>query len=260
MNKQVHFRRKIYEIGGIKTSVYLEGEGPPLLWLHGAGGLNPQLPFFKALAQRYSLYLVDHPGFGHSERPKWLDSIQDYPYFYRDLLNFFELEQVIVAGHSLGGHIAVELAISHPHRVSKLILFCPAGLYLEEAKRPDTFMMSQEESKRLLFYDQRYAKEMLTSFQSPQAQEIAVKNLTTVALLYWSRNYNPKLPRLLRYIEALTCLIWGREDQIIPLAYGEAYRKHIAGAQLHVLERCGHMPFIEQEETCLQLIDQFIGQ
>lgn len=253
------FSHQTLEIGGVKTHVYQAGSGKPLLWFHGAGGITGITPFFEGLAQRYQVFLVDHPGWGRSERPEWLRDFTDYNYFYRDFLAYFGLERVNLVGNSLGGRIALEFAISHPQHVEKLVLLAPDGLHVDGVKRPDIFILTPEQRARVVFHDQKFADALLARPLSDADHEIAAKNLATQARLSWERNYNPRFPRLLKYVAAPTRLIWGADDRMIPLAHGEEFARHIPGAELHVIKDCGHLPQIEQRDECLRLVEQFIG-
>src|SRR5436305_13851360 len=105
------------------------GRGKPLLYLHGAGATNVWLPFHAQLAARCQLYAPDLLGFGASDRPEWLDTVQDHAVHLLDLLDALDLERVHVAGLSLGGWIAAELAVWASHRLKSLTLIDDAGLY-----------------------------------------------------------------------------------------------------------------------------------
>lgn len=253
------FSSQTFEIGGVKTRVYQAGSGKSLLWFHGAGGITSISPFFERLAKRYKVFLVDHPGWGQSERPEWLRDFTDYNYFYRDFLTYFGLKGVNLVGNSLGGRIALEFAISHPQYVEKLVLLAPAGLHVDGIKRPDIFILPPEQRARVVFHDQKFADALLSREMSEDDHEISAKNLATQARLSWERNYNPRFPRLLKYVEAPTRIIWGENDRMIPLAHGKEFVRYIPGAQLHVIKECGHLPQIEKREECLQLVEEFIG-
>ncbi len=81
------------------------------------------------------------------------------------------------------------------------------------------------------------------------------------ARLAWSPYmHNPSLPRLLGVIDQLpTLLIWGREDRVVPLSAGEAYKKAIAGSKLVVLDKCGHRPEIEQNAAFVREVKSFLS-
>lgn len=253
------FREDLFQIGGVRIHVRRAGSGEPLLWLHGAGGVFRVDPFFEALAEKYCVYLIDQPGFGRSERPGWLRDYSDLNYFYRDFLAHFDLDSVNLVGHSLGGRTALEFAISHPQNVRKLVLIAPGGQYIEGVSRPDVFILNPEQRTRLLFHDQKLADQALARSLSDEEHEMVAKNMATHARLDWEKPYNPRFPRLLRYVNAPTRIIWGADDRVIPLAHGEAYATHISGSELKVIPDCGHLPQVEQKDACLDLIDEFLG-
>lgn len=257
-NEEIVFHNHTVEISGVRTNVYIGGEGRPLLWFHGGGGLTLGVSIHQALAREYQVYLVEHPGFGLSERPKWLLDFTDYNYFYRDFLTYFSLEKVHLVGHSFGGRVAVEFAVSHPHRVDKLVLICAAGLQVPDEKRANLFVMSPEEANQLLFYDAGWTKRFFARERTAEERLVDANNVTTRAILNWRRDYNPRFPRLLKYVEAPTCIVWGKEDEVVGVKHGQVYHEHIRHSVLHVLEECGHMPFIEKEEACNEIVMKFL--
>src|SRR5438105_12931388 len=90
--------------------------GQPVLFLHGGGGLTPWLPFLARLAAKFDVIVPEHPGFGQSEMPTWLDSVSDLANFYLDFLDQLDLHGVHLVGHSLGGWIAADLAVRNASR------------------------------------------------------------------------------------------------------------------------------------------------
>ncbi|MDE0718227.1 MAG: alpha/beta hydrolase, partial [Rhodospirillaceae bacterium] len=83
------------------VSLLRGGSGPPLLFLHGAGGGGIELPFMTRLAERYDLIAPEHPGFGGSDEPDWFDNIHDVAYFYLDFLDRLDLTGASLACMSL---------------------------------------------------------------------------------------------------------------------------------------------------------------
>lgn len=253
------FTEEKVNIGDVSTHFYTAGEGEPLLWLHGMDGITSILPMFEELAKQYKVYLVDHPGFGLSERKedRFCD-FEDYNYFYRDFLDHFSLEKVHVVGHSIGGRMAVEFAISHPHRVDKLVLIAPSGLLVDGVKRSDIFIVQPEDRPSYFFHSSKYINEAKNYDKNDTEKSMEVKNLTSTVRLTWERDYNRKFPAQFRYITAPTCIIWGENDKMYPVQHAEVYERNIHTATLHVLENCGHMPHIEQSEKCTAIIEQFL--
>src|SRR5215470_10542621 len=98
-------------VRGCNVGLMRGGAGQPLVILHGASGAGTWLPFMRSLADSYDVIVPEHPGFGVSDTPDWLDTIHDLAYFYLDFLAALDLDRVHLVGVSLGGWIAAEIAI-----------------------------------------------------------------------------------------------------------------------------------------------------
>ena len=98
-------------VRGCNITVMRGGAGRPLLFLHGAGGAGTWLPYMADLAARHDVIVPEHPGFGASDTPDWLDTIPDLANFYLDVLDQLDLKNVDLVGHSLGGWIAADLCL-----------------------------------------------------------------------------------------------------------------------------------------------------
>src|SRR5690348_9010272 len=116
------------EIAGRKTQLTRGGSGPPVLYLHGALGESDWFPLVDLLAEKHTVYLPAHPGFATSEGLETIDTMQDLAWHYVDLLTSLGLSRVPMVGFSLGGWLAMELAILRPELVGPLTLICPAGV------------------------------------------------------------------------------------------------------------------------------------
>jgi pimeloyl-ACP methyl ester carboxylesterase len=85
------------------------------------------------LAQRFDVIVPDHPGFGGSEAPTWIDDISDLAYCYRDAIEVLGLPGVHIVGQSLGGWIALEMAVRSTQGLRSLTLISPAGIHAKES-------------------------------------------------------------------------------------------------------------------------------
>src|SRR5215831_7276782 len=141
-------------IRGCNIKLMRGGSGPPLLFLHGAGGAGAWLPVMQALAEKFDVIVPEHPGYGASDTPDWLDSIHDLAYFYLDFLDELDLDRVHLVGISIGGWIAAELAVRDTHRLASLTLADAAGIHLPGVAQVDTFLSTDEQRIRDFFYDQ----------------------------------------------------------------------------------------------------------
>ena len=143
-------RHEHLTIAGTRLHLQSAGDGPPLLYLHGANGVA-WLPGHDLLAERCRVLLPEHPGWAEDELAGGLEGIDDLVYFYLDVLDALGLERVHLVGHSLGGWLAAELAVTQPHRFWTTTLVDAAGLWLADTPMPDLFALSPAESARLWF-------------------------------------------------------------------------------------------------------------
>lgn len=254
-------RESFETVNGCKTRLMRAGSGEPLLFLHGARGASAWLPFMETLAQRYDVIVPEHPGFGGSDTPPWLDNVGDLAYFYLDLMHQFGLSDVHLVGASIGGWIAAEIAVRDCHPLKALVLSAPAGIHVKGVPKGDTFLWSPEEAVRNTVHDRALAEKMLAQPLSDDEQTIQMKNRLTMAKLAWQpRLYNPDLHKWLHRIAVPTLIIWGDDDRLLPPAYGPAFAKLIPGSRLEVIADCGHLPQVERADEWTGRIVAFIEE
>jgi len=245
-------------VHGCAVSVKRAGTGEPLLFLHGARGAYRWLPFMADLAERFDVIVPEHPGFGESETPDWLDTIGDLAFFYLDFIRALNLRRVHLVGTSLGGWIAGELAVRSTRDLATLTSVAPAGIHIKGVAMGDIFLWSTETLTRNLFADRDLAEAALAMPVSESEQDLLLKNALTTAKLAWQpRLHNPHLAKWLHRIDVPTLILWGDQDKLIPPVYGPAFRDLIPGARLEVIERCGHVPQLEQRERFVAAVARF---
>src|SRR5882757_11557613 len=115
-------------VAGIDFDLYERGQGAPLLYLHGGGGIGLDIPFLDRLARERRVIAPSHPGFGKSSLPDWLDSVDDIAHVYLELMDRLSLTRADVIGFSIGGWIAADLATKVPERIGRLVLIGPVGV------------------------------------------------------------------------------------------------------------------------------------
>lgn len=244
-------------IEGCKTHILRAGQGKPLVFLHGANG-GRWLPFLDRLAQDFEVIAPEHPGFGRSDTPDWLDNVGDLAQFYRAFLNRLELENVTLVGTSLGGWLACEMAVRSTARIAHIVLAAPAGIHVKGVAKGDMFMWNAEELTRNLFHSTELQERMLAMPMSDEERDLALKNRFTTAKLAWApRLYNPHLEKWLHQIDKPVLILWGRQDKLIPVAYGDRFRERIPGSKLIVFEECGHLPHAECADDYVSAVTEF---
>lgn len=250
--------KKTVAVRGCKIGLMRAGTGMPMLYLHGAGGAPAWTPFMEKLSQRFDLIVPEHPGFGGSDTPEWLDTVGDLAFFYLDFIAQLGLEKIHLVGSSLGGWTALELAVRCTHSLATLTVNCPAGISLPDVPMGDIFLWTPEQRIRNLFHDQALAARMLALQPTEAEADIALKNHYALARLAWQpRFYNPHLAKWLHRIDVPTHIVWGREDKLIPVAYADALAKLIPGAKSTVIPDCGHLPQAEKTDEYVGMITEF---
>lgn len=235
-----------------------------IIFLHGWGR---SLEDFAMLANRLAPQMpdtafmqIDLPGFGGSPLQKEAGfSLDDYCAVLHRLMDKIGIRRAVLAGHSLGGRIAIKFAASYPDRVEKLVLISAAGIPFQSLRG---FLLTMG---RRLFQTVFYA---FPDF----GPILRLKNL--LGATFGSRDYRithgalrETLKKVLAEdlrgdaarISAPTLLLWGRRDQITPLRDGEEYHTLIKESRLEILEG-GHFVFLEQPKTCADAITSFLRQ
>jgi pimeloyl-ACP methyl ester carboxylesterase len=249
------FSESYVEVDGCRTHLRRGGAGKPLLYLHGASGAPVIMPFMDKLAQRFDVLVPEHPGYGLSGEPEWLENIHDAAYFYLDFLKQLNLSGITLVGSSMGGWISMEMAVRDTSRIKSLVLVSPAGIAAPGVQPADIFLMPPEEVIKNLFFDERLAQARLAEPMTPEALDIALKNRHTTARLAWEpRLHDPFLPKWLHRIEVPVKIIWGREDRILPVAFVDEFKRLLPAATIHIIENAGHLPQAEAPDVFVDLV------
>ena len=247
------------ETRGTRIRVLRGGSGPPLIFLHGASGHVGWLPFLDMLSQRFDVIAPEHPGFGQSDDPVWLDRPSDLAYFYLDLIEGLALDKVHLMGTSLGGWISAELAVRNSTPLASLTLICAVGIAADGGPIDDLFRMGPEENARRFYFDTDRVRRRLEGLASADPR-ILVRNRSTVVRLAYPDFVNPELAKWLHRVAVPTLLIWGENDGLVPPRFGEAYRARIRDASLTIIPQSGHAPFEEQPEAFLAAFYDFLAR
>lgn len=251
--------------GLFTINYYQQGSGPPLVYLHGAGGLPGFTPDLEVLAQSYTVTAPLHPGFGSTGVEHLHADVLKFTLHTWDVLDALGLEEVILVGHSLGGMLAAEMAAIEPGRVKTLVLVAAAGLWLDDCPTADFFAMRPEELVAAAFYDPHsdLAQAFLALPQDKQAaHEVMLQRLRGLAAagrFLWPLPDRGLSERLYR-VKAPTLLVWGEADHIIPVRYARAFQELLtnsAGVKIAIIPRAGHLVLLEQTRAATNAILDF---
>ena len=248
------------DVNGVKVTLRRTGKGPPLIFFHGADGYTQWLPFFDALAENYELLVPEHPGFGASDDPPLIRSVNDMAMFYLDFLETMNLKDAHFVGHSLGGWIAAEILIRDRARAKSLTLISSAGIRVEGVLSGDLFIWNREELLRNMFHDPAYAEVILALNLTDEQIDTALKNRFTATKLGWQpRWYNPDLAKWLHRIKLPSLVVWGDDDKIMPAAYAKLWLAKLPQAQLAMIKDCGHVPQVEKQAETIAAVRGFLA-
>lgn len=253
-----------FTVDGKTARLFRAGTGPPLLYLHSGFGEVGALPLFSALADAgFAVVAPELPGFGQSDpAPDW-HRIEDAAFHLRRVCETLSLPPCTVVGSSLGGWLAAELAVWFPDRVSSLVLIDAVGLRIDGAPVFDLFAARQGELLQHVFPRGGDLLTMIAPAIEGSDDEHAVllhffHALEATARIGWNPYlHDPKLPARLPLVSAPTLVVWGGDDGVVPVAHGEAYAAAIPGAQLTVLDGCGHLPALERPDDVAALVRSF---
>ena len=252
-------------IGTIKTTFLLCGNGEPVIFLHGAGaGAVTWYPSINAISKNFQVIAPDIVGYGESDKP---DAPYNRPYFsnwLKDFLKELKISKAHIVGLSQGGAIALQFAIDNAEMVNKLVLVASAGLGAKVSFWPliGTIWMNSFPSSIANRFNSRYILHKPIN-RDPNHSSYSI------AVLKYKGGKNAfkqgrgtavsKIPEeLLKQIENETLIIWGKDDQLFPVEYGEAAAKIIPNAKLHIIQNAGHLPLMDQPENFNKTLYDFL--
>jgi pimeloyl-ACP methyl ester carboxylesterase len=248
------------------------GSGPTLLAIHGLGGSKASfLPTLGALADSYRVIAIDLPGFGDSDKP--VRAAYDAPYFagvMAELLDAAGVANAHVVGNSMGGRIGIEMALTMPERVDRLVLLSPAMAWLRPRRwapivkllRPELSMvpLPVEPLVRRLFPANGWAAagmdEFLRAYKTPRGRHAFNAAARNIYLDephgddgMWSR---------LAGLQHESLFVWGRKDTLVPIKFMKHVERTLPAAE-HVELDCGHVPQVEAPRETHEAIRRFLA-
>ena len=250
---------KQVEIFGQKI-VYQEAgspANPKVILLHGLGGdLSHWAMTVPALAAKYHVFVPDQVGFGKSDKPIANYRVAMLVEFLDRFMTKLGIEKATIVGNSLGGWTAGAFAVAHPQKAEKIVLVDAAGYSpkrwggppLDRAQlnglNPST-TAQMKATFSLVFHNKAMASDAFAE-QAFTAKLKRGDGGTINSFIESVLREEDLLDETAKTIKAPTLVLWGRQDGLTPLAMGELFAKEIPGAQLVVIDQCGHVPQMEK--------------
>ncbi|MGD0765442.1 MAG: alpha/beta hydrolase [Dehalococcoidia bacterium] len=265
---------RLINVNGVELHYTAMGQGPTILLIHGLNGSTFSFRHLAPLlADGYRVLALDLMGFGYSERPPHAEySLVAQAHLVNGFLDALGIEKAVVLGHSLGGAVAMHLAVMFPERVGRLILVDSAsdsetrrGLRSARLARPllpvvAPFTIQNPRFRRMSLRSGVYDPALIT----PEVMEGYMTptrirgHLRSLGNLMVDRRRDPALDPAA--ITQPTLIIWGAADRWLPAKHGERLQALIPGSRLVTIEKAGHLVLEEQSEESARVIRDFLRE
>jgi pimeloyl-ACP methyl ester carboxylesterase len=233
------------------------GEGEPVVLLHGLmGHMDHWDGALDALAATARVLAPELPLFEPSFSDLSIASLASHVCRFLDAL---DVERAVVGGNSLGGHVALELALTHPDRVNGLVLTGSSGLFERSftrgvPHRPTTQFVREKMEE--VFHDAALVTdEWVESVRRTVTTRTSALRVLKVARAARVRN----VETLLHTIAVPTLLVWGKEDRVTPPDIAERFHRLIPRAALVFIPSCGHAPMLEQPDAFNTIVESWLS-
>jgi pimeloyl-ACP methyl ester carboxylesterase len=265
------------ELPGAEVNYADIGKGDPVLFVHGLAGcwrnFLENVPYF---GRGYRAIALDLPGFGDSPNPSWDISMPNYGRLIHDFCERLGIDRVAaLVGNSMGGFVSTEAVIQEPERFERLVLISAAGISFAEiqGRRADAIGRMVKAATPFLTGDRR------TWLTRPRGQKLAFgrvfrsPNKLRPELLQEQTRPGLQAPGFydalvsiggydtrdrLPEIEIPTLVVWGLNDQVVPVEAALGYHRLIPHSRLEIFERTGHLPQLERPARFNPLVEEFI--
>ncbi len=264
------------EIDGVRLHYQDKGTGTPLVLLHGfTSSTYSWKDVFEPLAKNFRVIAIDLKGFGFSEKPDGDYTRRAQAVLVSHLLDHLSIEKTWMCGNSMGGEVALNVALQNPQRVAGLILIDSAGVNVNgggsltpryllipvvgrilTTLSLTTDKLVREGLEKSFYDDTKITNERVAYYHRPlqtRSGQLAALRARTQAGQF------PIEPDLTK-VNAPTLIIWGAEDELIPLPAGKKLNSLIKDSKLVIIQKCGHVPQEEMPERVLDEMTKFIEE
>jgi pimeloyl-ACP methyl ester carboxylesterase len=218
--------------------------GTPLVLVHGLGARGEDWSaMMLALAARgFHVYAPDLLGYGRSPKPDVDYSISLQEKTVAQFMQAVHVPRADVGGWSMGGWIAMKLALDHPEMVDRLVIYDSAGTYFPATFGPDLFTPNDVAGVRSLIAILTPKPRPMPNFAAEAALRKLQRNAWVLHRSMASMTSGRELLDFRLYkISQPMLIVWGAEDELIPLSAGEAIHKSVPQSVLNIIAGCGHL-------------------
>ncbi|MGY4644332.1 alpha/beta fold hydrolase [Cellulomonas sp. URHB0016] len=238
--------------------------GPPALVLHGGGGPRTVAPIVGHLAATQHAFAPTHPGWDGTPRPESVASVADLAHAYLAWLVDHEGRDVVVVGSSIGGWIALEMAVRaaaderYAGLIGAVVVVDTVGVVVDGEPIADFFALDARGLAEIAWHDPErgFIDPALLTDQQRAVQQANGRTMRAVAGTSMS---DPTLLGRLGAVDVPTLVVWGASDRVVTPAYGRAVAAAVPGAAFVEIPAAGHLPHLEEPGATWAAIDSFLG-
>jgi len=265
-------------VGDVKTRYWSMGtQGSAVVLVHGIGSaIETWTLNVEALAQHHRVFAVDLPGSGRSDKRLDSYSLAALAGFIKAFADAMGLDRLSFIGNSMGGGIALQFALLYPQTVEKLVLVNSLGLgqeiswglrlanlplvdkFYRPTRSSTALTLKQAVENQALITDE-WVDRFYDLLSLPGAPEALIAQIRT-NIDWWGVRpevYQPIVDRLCT-ITAPTLVVWGNQDQILPVAHAQIAMQHLPNARLQLFDACGHWSHFEKAVEFNNVVSEFL--
>ena len=278
----IHPRPRHLMALGVPTFCLEAGSGPPVVLLHGLGATSASmLPTLQALAVDHRVIAVDLPGFGETGKPVRHHHARYQAAWLLAVLDELGIERAHLVGNSMGGRLAIEVALRAPARVDRIVAFAPAVAFRKPPPLSALARVLRPELAALVPVGLPHAwlvRGLRACFAQPERladswyhsaidefRRIYATPRGRVALFSAARQIYLDVPHgeqgfwtRLRRLSRPALFVWGALDPLVPVGFARHVAEAVPAATSVIFDDCGHIPQFELPERTHQVVREFL--
>lgn len=225
-----------------------------LVFLHGWGADLKSFLFAKDYFDEYSKLFVDFAGFGESQEPRKAYFVSDYVKELKDVLSKFDIEELVLIGHSFGGRVAIKFAFFHQcdYEKFKLCLVDSAGI------KPRLSILKKWKIFRYKCLKQKAKNNEKIRIKLSKYGSSDYKKLSKIMQQTFVNVVNEDLSLYASKIVCKTLIVWGNKDKETKLWMAKKLNKLIIDSRLRIIKNAGHFSFLYDIQEFLIILDTFV--
>lgn len=249
------------DVGGLRTTFLRGGSGESLVYLADQGHTGRWLPLYERLAERFDVVVPDHPGFGGTDVPDFINDFNDLAVHYAQLLDTLGLGPVHLVGHGFGGWVAAEVAGVYPERVRSLTLIAPSGLRPDDSEPMlDWYRLRRDEVLDLALGTQREQWADLVAADPDYATSAVAEYQERIGMarVAWNPRYSLRLEHRLPRVAAPAQVLVPDEDALVAPSVARRYAELLPAASLTTISGgdapTRHLVVLQEPEQIATLV------